>query len=215
MTSLQRDATALEVAVARPQSGLTMNEAEFLAWCGEDTRAEWAEGEVILMSPASIVHNRLASFVRTLLQLYADEYDLGEALGIEVSVRLNSKRRRLPDILFIARDRAQQLKENHFEGAPNLIVEVVSRDSVERDWRVKYQEYEAAGVDEYWLIDPLYHRLEAYALGEDKIYHSLAPVDDKISSRVVPGFYLRSSWLWQEPLPKARHVLEELLAQSK
>jgi Uma2 family endonuclease len=212
MASLQQHTSAPELAVAKPHPSKTMTEEEFLGWCDEDTRAEWVDGEVIVMSPASIVHNRLAGFIRTVLQLYAAERNLGEALGIEVSVRINSKRRRLPDVLFVATDRLDRLHENHFEGPPNLLVEVVSPESVERDWRVKYLEYEAAGVEEYWLIDPLYQRLEAYALGDDKMYRSLAPLEGKLLSRVVAGFYLRPEWLWQERPPKVRGVLDELLA---
>lgn len=191
-----------------------MTEEEFLAWCDDGTRAEWVDGEVVVMSPASIVHNRLTRFLLSLLQDYVQERGLGEAFGTELSVRIHSKRR-LPDVLFIASERADRLHKNHFEGPPNLIIEVVSDDSVDRDWRVKYLEYQAAGVNEYWVVDPLYRRLEAYSLDADKAYCSIAAVDGRIVSRVVPGFYLRPEWLWQESLPKVPAVLKELLGESK
>ena len=133
-------------------------------------------------------------------------------MGREFSVRLDSKRRRLPDVLFIANDRLGNVREKHLEGAPNLAIEVVSEDSVDRDWRDKYSEYEQAGVVGYWVIDPLYMRVEAYSLGPDKQYQRIAPLEGKIASLVVPGFYLRPEWLWQQPLPEVRVVLNELLA---
>ncbi|HVA51147.1 MAG TPA: Uma2 family endonuclease [Pirellulales bacterium] len=215
MASIQHNVASINLEVAPLPPGRTMTEEEFLAWCDEDTRAEWVDGKVIIMSPVSVVHDRLSHFLHSLLNDYARERDLGEALGPEVSVRINSKRRRLPDVLFVANNRSDRLHKNHFEGAPNLIIEVVSEDSVDRDWRVKYLEYEAAGVDEYWVIDPLYQRLEAYALDADKAYQSIAPAEGKIASRVVPGFYLRPEWLWQEQPPKVPAVLNELLAGSK
>ena len=127
---------------------------------------------------------------------------------------LNPKRRRLPDVLFIANERLGNLREKHLEGAPNLIIEVVSEDSVDRDWRDKYLEYRDAGVEEYWVIDPLYERVEAYSLGSDKLYHPLEVRESKLASAVVPGFYLRPEWLWQKPLPEVRVVLNELLGKA-
>lgn len=214
MASIQSDVRSANLEVAPLPPSKRMTEEEFVAWCHEDTRAEWVDGEVIIMSPVSTAHGRLVRFFLSLLNEYAEERDLGEALGPEETVRINSQRR-LPDVFFVANDRADRLRENHFEGAPNLIIEVVSEDSVDRDWRVKYLEYEAAGVDEYWVIDPLYQRAEAYTLDADKVYQSLAPVEGKIASRVVPGFYVRPEWLWRERLPKVPLVLNELLAQFK
>ncbi|HEV3344787.1 MAG TPA: Uma2 family endonuclease [Pirellulales bacterium] len=214
MASIQHDIGSGGVAVAKLHPGRIMTEEEFLVWCDDETRAEWVDGEVIVMSPASIVHNRLTRFLLSLLQDYVQERGLGEAFGTDFSARLNSKRRRLPDVLFVASDRADRLHKNHFEGAPNLIIEVVSDDSVDRDWRVKYLEYQAAGVEEYWVIDPLYRRIEAYSLDSDKAYRSIEPGDGRIASRVVPGFYLRPEWLWRELLPKVPVVLKELLGES-
>jgi Uma2 family endonuclease len=211
MASIHSDVGSANLVAAPLPANGSMTETEFLAWCDEDTRAEWVDGKVIVMSPVSTVHSRLTRFLISLLNDYAEERELGEALGPEISVRINSKRRRLPDVLFVAKDRADRLHENHFEGAPNLIIEVVSEDSVDRDWRVKYLEYEAVAVEEYWVIDPLYQRVEAYALGANRLYESIAPTEGKIASRVVPGFYLRPEWLWQQPLPKIRTVLSELL----
>ncbi|HQU41674.1 MAG TPA: Uma2 family endonuclease [Pirellulales bacterium] len=215
MASVQHDVGSAGLSVARVHPGKTMTEEEFVGWCDEDTRAEWVDGEVIVMSPVSVIHNRLTRFLISLLQAYVEERDMGEVLGTEVSVRINSKRRRLPDVLFVAQDRADRLHENHFEGAPNLIIEVVSPDSVERDWRVKYSEYEAAGVDEYWVIDPLHQRLEAYALNAEKAYQPIALFDGKIVSRVVPGFFLRPEWLWRVRPPKLSAALNEILAQPR
>ncbi|MGH7138007.1 MAG: Uma2 family endonuclease, partial [Pirellulales bacterium] len=195
MASVQQGVESLEVALLRPMPATRMTEDEFVAWCDEDTRAEWVDGEVVVMSPASTVHNRLTRFLLSLLEDFVAERGLGEAFGSDLSIRIHS-RRRLPDVLFVARDRRDRLREKHFEGAPNLIIEVVSDDSVDRDWRVKYLEYQSAGVDEYWVVDPLYKRVEVYALGDDRAYYSIPQVDGKLASRAVPGFYIRPAWLW-------------------
>ena len=142
MASIDSDINSANLQLAPLAPGGFMAEEECLASCDEDTRAEWVDGRVIVTSPVGTLHGRITRFLISLLNDYAQERELGEALGPEIAVRINSKRRRLPDVLFVAKERADRLYEKHFEGAPNLIIEVVSEDSVDRDWGVKYLEYE-------------------------------------------------------------------------
>jgi Uma2 family endonuclease len=146
-----------------------------------------------------------------LLDDFVVAHDLGEILGPEFQVRIGRlRRRRVPDILFIAQARRDIIKTNHVEGAPDLIIEIVSPDSIARDWREKYLEYEAAGVHEYWVIEPAEEYVEAYALGEDQRYARLEEKEGAIHSTALPGFYLKPAWLWEEPLPKVAEVLREI-----
>jgi Uma2 family endonuclease len=211
MASLPDELSPADVAFLPPHLPRQLSEEEFDAWCGEDVRAEWVAGEVTVMSPASWVHARLTRFLISLLGDYVDAKKLGEVAGVEFTVRLNA-RRRLPDVLFVANDRLDKLRPTYLEGPPNLVIEVVSDDSVDRDWRTKYHEYAVAGVDEYWIVDPLNQRLAAYRLGDDKTYGTISPAQGKVASIVVPGFYLRPEWLWRQPLPNVPEVLRELLA---
>ena len=207
--------TALREQVLEPEvkasPRLRMTEEEFVAWCDEDVKAEWVDGEIIVHSPASTRHVRLAKFLLKVLDDFVAHYDLGEVLGPELQIRLGAlRRRRMPDILFVAKARLDIIKASHVEGAPDLVVEIVSPDSLARDWRDKYLEYEAAGVREYWVIEPMAERVETYALGEDGHYARIDEKDDAIHSTVLAGFYLKSAWLWQDPLPKVVDVLREL-----
>ena len=78
------------------------------------------------------------------------------------------------------------------------------------DWREKYLEYEAAGVREYWVADPLSRRFEGYALGADGRYTLIEEKDGMVYSTVLTGFFLKPAWLWQEPLPNPLDILREL-----
>ncbi len=192
-------------------SPLWMTEEEFTTAFDEDTKAEWLAGEVIIIPPASTIHVRLTGFLHFILSGFVAHHDLGQILGPELMIRLEVlRRRRVPDILFVAKEQLDIIKTNHIEGPPDLTIEIVSPDSLARDWREKYLEYEAAGVREYWVIDPMHELVEAYQLTDTKQYQVIAPIDDIIHSTVLNGFFLNPTWLWQSPLPNPLEILKTL-----
>jgi Uma2 family endonuclease len=187
-----------------------MTEEEFVAWCNEDTRAEFVDGEVIVLSPESRIDEALQWLIGGVLSIYVEQRGLGEVYGPNMQTRLRVGRRRSPDLIFVRTDRLHLFAEKHFEGAPDLAVEIVSADSGARDWHDKYLEYEASGVREYWVIDPAIQRVDAYALNDAGRYELLPLTDGAYRSIVVPGFFLRPEWLWQDPLPNKLELLREL-----
>lgn len=80
-----------------------------------------------------------------------------------------------------------------------------------RDRGEKFYGYEAGGVQEYWLIDPERRQVEFYQLGADGRYQlKFGGREGVYRSEVLPGFWLKVEWLWQEPLPPVLTVLREL-----
>jgi Uma2 family endonuclease len=192
---------------------LTMPENEFNSWArmtGE--RAEWVDGKVIVMAPASRKHVQLTGWIQSLLLIIAQQQKLGEVLGPEFTIRLRKgeRSRRVPDVLFVVADRLSLIKPTCLDGAPGLAVEVVSPDSVARDWRDKYLAYEASGVREYWIIDPLSKTMEAHTLKRKKFQQIVPAKDGRITSLLIPRFQLRPDWLWRDSLPAVIEVLKEL-----
>lgn len=195
----------------RPVPGLRMTEAQFDRWCTEDIKAEWIDGKVIVVAPASGEHSDLNFWIMRLLADFVERRELGIVRGPEFLVRLASqKRRRCPDVMFVSNSRAGMLRPTYMEGAPDLIMEIVSPDSESRDWRDKYLDYEAAGVREYWVIDKRSQKIEAYALSRKKTFERLEEKRDAIQSKVLRGFYLKPAWLWRSPLPKLSEIAKEL-----
>lgn len=193
----------------QPPAG-KMTYEEFLAWADEDTWAEWVDGEVIVMSPASIPHQLIMGFLSWLLKGFVDAFDLGEIFTPPTQMKLPGSSGREPDILFLAREHFDRLRHNWIDGPADVVVEIASPDSRTRDRRDKFAEYEAGGVREYWIVDADRRRAAFHQLGTDGRYHAVEPgVDGVYLSAALPGFRLRVSWLWQQPLPKPRDVMRE------
>jgi len=197
----------------KPLPDRELSEEEFVAWCDEDVKAEWVEGRVIMMSPANTAHVRLTSFLDRVMAAFVERRDLGEVFGPELATRLSPRIRRVPDLMFVAKERLPNVGPTHLEGPPDLALEIVSPDSVDRDWRAKYADYQAAGVREYWVIDPAHQRVEAYRL-VDGAYQSIAHDQGRVASSVLAGFYLREEWLWRAELPKVSEALQEIESAS-
>ncbi len=183
---------------------------EFLDWADEDILAEWANGEVVMTSPASRRHQDTAKFLLTTLSAFVDMHDLGTVMGAPFVMRLPTSGRK-PDVLYIARAHEDRVWETLLAGPADLIIEIVSPESIERDRVRKFAEYQAGGVAEYWLLDPGEEQADFYQLGRRGRYRRV-PADRNgvYHSRAVPGFWLRVPWLWRRPLPDPTSVLPRI-----
>ncbi|HGE70217.1 TPA: Uma2 family endonuclease [Candidatus Poribacteria bacterium] len=183
---------------------------EFLELCDEDTLAEWVNGEIIMTSPASRKHQEIAFFLQSILHSYVEFYRIGEILGAPFQMKLPLSGRE-PDIIFVHSDHLDRLKDTFLDGPADMVVEIISKDSVSRDRGDKFMEYESAGIAEYWLIDPTRKQAEFYRLGDDNCYHQvLLDAEGKYHSEIIKGFWFKPSWLWQEPLPPDWEIRREL-----
>ena len=199
----------LDVLLA-PSQPVHMSYEEFLDWADEDTLAEWVEREVIMTSPASEPHQNLVGFLSSVLRTFVEQHELGQLLVAPFQMKLETSGRE-PDLLFIGSDRLDRVHRTYLDGPADLAIEIVSPESAGRDRGEKYYEYEAAGIPEYWLLDPQTARAEFYQLGPEGQYRLVAPDTEGVyRSAVLPGFWLRVDWLWQQPLPRVLDVLREL-----
>jgi Uma2 family endonuclease len=191
---------------------------EYLALPDDGRIVEWVDGEIIYHMPPSSPHQYIVSLLITLVRNYVNRLDLGRVLLAPFEVRLwPGGPAREPDILFVARERLEFLTDKRFEGAPDLVVEIVSPTSVTVDRVDKYLEYERAGVREYWIIDPRPRQEQAdfYTRGEGDRFEA-APVDEAgvYTSRVIPGFRLQLDWLRRPEQTDVERALAWMLADS-
>lgn len=202
------DVTSAYLAQQTPPPPEPMTYEQFLDWLDEDTLAEWVDGAVVMTSPASLRHQLIAQFLLITLTLYNDIHDVGRIISPPFQMKL-SRSGREPDVIFVAKAHLDRLKSTFVDGPADLVVEVISPESAKRDRGAKFKEYSAAGIPEYWLIDPLVEEAEFYQLdASGRRYQRIAPdADGAYHSLALPGFWLRVGWLWEQPLPTATETL--------
>lgn len=185
---------------------------EFLAWADEDTHAEWEDGEIVMVSPASREHQDLSDWLTAILRVYVRQRKLGWVISAPFLIQLQiTQQGREPDLIFLKTENMDRFQDTYLLGPPDLVIEIVSSDSVSRDRGRKFVEYETEGIPEYWLIDPVRRQAEFYRLGDDHHYHlSLPDADDIYRSLSINGFWLKVDWLWQDPLPDELEILRQL-----
>lgn len=172
--------------------------------------AEWVDGEVIQLSPASRGHQLLVDFLTSLLRIFIETKQSGVVLSAPFQMKTGEGLPgREPDILYVSNESGAKLKETYLDGPADVAVEVISPESLVRDRGAKFSEYEKGGVKEYWLIDPKRRLAEFYRL-EEGVYHQVAIDEGIYRSEVIDGFWLKVDWMWQEPLPLLMGVLKDL-----
>jgi len=203
----------LQVPVGERRIPMTYD--EWLAWPeGESRQSEWVNGEAIVLMPPKTVHLLVQLFVARLLADFVDLFDSGRVGVAPFEMRLPSSGRE-PDIFFMNTVNLWRWTPERIVGPADLVVELISTDSVTRDRRDKLWEYAEAGIPEYWLLDPRPNHQQAdfYALGPSRAYEPI-PLDNdgRFHSRVLPGFWLDPTWLWLDPLPKPAEILRRIVA---
>ena len=141
------------------------------------------------MSPApNPEHQRIVSKLWKQLDAFVEERGLGEVFFSPVDVVLTQRRVVQPDVLFIAQNRLGIVKE-HIDGAPDLVMEVVSEGSRRRDRIEKKALYEQFGLAEYWIVDPDRRTIEVFTLVKG-VYrlHRRAAGTQPAKSKLLAGF---------------------------
>ena len=185
---------------------------DFLEWLDPGQFADLIDGEIFVHSPVSIRHAKLLNFLDAVLRLYVDRRRRGWLFREAVAVRLSSGTVFQPDLAFYRAGREDRIRDNHVEGAPDLVVEVLSPSTADRDLGPKFAGYEQHGVIEYWVLNPdtLAHRF--YRRAEERLVEYAAGAG-AIESRAVPGFFVMREWLDPARAPAIMDALARIEAR--
>lgn len=156
-------------------------------------RYEVIRGELHMTPAPNTKHQVIVRNIGFAIMLFLRRFALGEILFAPIDVLLPARLATpvQPDIIFIASSRLDIVKDQHVEGPPDLIVEVLSPTNWLDDRRTKYQVYAESGVREYWIVDPTTRLLEVFVLerGEYRLLGKFG-AGERARSEILPGFEL-------------------------
>lgn len=162
--------------------------AAFYDWLTEDTKAEFINGEIVMQTPARKQHTTASMNLSSLLDVYVELHQLG-FVGAETVLIALTRNDYLPDICYFNTAKAQNFSAAQVKyPAPDFIVEVLSLGTEKVDRGIKFEEYAANGVQEYWLVDPDQETVEQYGLRDEEYALQLKLKAGEISSTVITGF---------------------------
>ena len=117
-------------------------------------RHEVLDGEHYVTASPFIRHQDVVSNLHFALSLFNRTHRLGKILLAPTDVVLSPHDVVVPDLIFVSNERLSIVGEKNVQGAPDLIVEVLSKGTRQRDESLKLHLYERYGVREYWMLDP-------------------------------------------------------------
>jgi len=195
--------TVLEELKKRPDAVLIINRfqkylieenkkrEEFYNLIREDIKAEFINGEIIFHSPVKMKHLRISSSISFELIKFVEENNLG-FVGIEKMMIQLSRNNYEPDIVFFRKEISNKFTEEQLLfPAPDLVVEILSKSTYDNDYGIKFQDYAAHGVKEYWIVNPEEKKLEQYLLNENQfILEKSYAKNETLKTEVIKGFTL-------------------------
>jgi len=132
---------------------------------GDDKRYELIDGELILAPSPVPQHQIIAGNLFSILDSFVRSQELGRLLYAPMDVVLSEHDVFQPDILFISKNRLRIIGDRNIQGAPDLVVEILSPSTEGRDRGIKLEQYLRYGVREYWIVDPQERTLEVLRAG--------------------------------------------------
>ena len=141
------------------------------------------------MAPSpSIPHQDIAGRLYRLIGNFLDTHPLGRVFIAPADVHLSDLNVYQPDVFFIRQDDRAIIEEHGIEGAPDLVVEILSKTTAKYDLGIKRTIYARTGVEEMWIIDPAKRTLALYRLAENADTPAATyRAKQRFSSTVLPG----------------------------
>jgi Uma2 family endonuclease len=175
-------------------TGVVLTYADYAAIPADGRRYELHEGEVSVTPAPGTRHQEVVGNLYLALRQHVDAGLGGRVFVSPIDCLLSDTSVVQPDLVYVAADRAAVVTARGIEGAPTLVVEVLSPSTVQIDRAVKRQLYARHGVPCYWIVDPDARRVEAYVLAEG----AYQPADPG-SLPPFAGLALDPAAIWPEP----------------
>lgn len=140
---------------------LKVTYSDVLSLGESNQKMELMEGEFIMTAMPAPLHQLVAANLTTYLHLYVKQKKLGKVYA-SVDVYISEITVLQPDICFLSNERASINDGKKFNGLPDLVVEILSDSTEQRDRTFKFREYAIGGAKEYWVVSPEKKEIEIY-----------------------------------------------------
>ena len=190
--------SASTTMATRPEILLTVDDYKSLP--GQGPRYELINGELVMAPAPNRFHQDVSRNLEEILLRYLRNHPIGVIYQAPFDVYLDETNVFQPDLVFVSKARRSILTDVGAEGAPDLVVEVLSPSTRKVDETDKKGVFAKAGVTEYWLVDPEEKAIRIYALGEDVetpvATHERA---DKFERALLPGLVFELEQIFRQP----------------
>jgi Uma2 family endonuclease len=154
----------------------------------EDRRYEILDGDLFMTPAPTPYHQLVSKRIEHFLDDHVQKSRLGEVLYAPCDVVLSATDVLQPDILFVANDRMSIIGEKYISAAPDLVVEVLSLSTAERDQTLKTKIYARFGVRELWIASPEAKTVEVSVNTRDAFRReAICSLGDVLQSPLMPG----------------------------
>ncbi len=163
---------------------------DYVLFPEDGMRHEILGGEHYVTASPFVRHQRISGRIYRPLSSWVEAHGLGEVLYAPVDVILSPTDVVQPDLFFVSRERAEILAEKNVQGAPDLVIEIISPRTRHQDEGIKRERYGRLGVDEYWLVYPDRHAARVYRRKGDRLVLAAdlsAAAGDALSTPLLPG----------------------------
>ncbi|HEX3034364.1 MAG TPA: Uma2 family endonuclease [Thermodesulfobacteriota bacterium] len=171
---------------------------DYLLLPDDRNRYEILDGELNVTPAPTTKHQTVSVNLLAVLYGYVREHKLGKIFSAPMDVILDDSSIVQPDLIFINKERAEIITEKNVQGAPDLVIEILSPSTAKVDRLRKMQIYLRYGIKHYWLVDPDAETLEVYRLESGK-YHVASGFEknDVFEPEPFPGLRIKLSEIWE------------------
>lgn len=156
-------------------------------------------GKLVMTPSPTPYHQIVLENLRFEVARFVRNNGLGKVLSAPLDVYLGETETYQPDLIFIARDRLNIIEKARVNGAPDLVVEILSPGTAYYDLRKKYKVYEAQGVREYWIVDPEDKSVQVFVAREGKfVLDQEVQGSGEVKSHVLTGFSIDVQTIFEE-----------------
>jgi Uma2 family endonuclease len=159
---------------------------------GTDNYYELVAGKLQLMNSPTVLHLLISKFLEQVFEDYFNEHDLPFIFLQGIGIRTGWKTSRIPDLLILEKSLLTPFVNQSavLTVPPTLVVEIVSPESIKRDYRYQRSEYAALGIPEYWIIDPIQQQVTVLSWQEGLYEETILSGQDRIESQQFPQLRL-------------------------